>query len=444
MAHCALVCESVIIEYMTINMTDSHALSVAQIKAFLKVDAAIKFKAVSKEQKYEWINNALAKFRYFSLRKKDRGIVKDYIVKMTGLSNSQTHRIITRKRKFGRVFVNTTARHQFPCLYGPTDIALLIETDNAHGRLSGPATKKILGREYGLFGNQQYRNISRISSSHIYNLRDTRQYRSHSLTIKKTNPVKASIGIRMKPEPYGQPGFLRVDTVHQGDYGKKKGIYHINFVDEVVQWEIVGAVPKISEYYLEPLLKDLIEQFPFKLLNFHSDNGSEYVNRTVAKLLNKLLINQTKSRARHCNDNALAECKNGAVIRKHMGYVHIPQSFAPVVNQFYKEHLNIYLNYHRPCSFPTIITDKRGKQKKIYRIQDYQTPFDKLMSIPDAEKFLKEGDTFIPLKNIALSQSDNECAMAMQEAKVDLFKNFKHISQEMIEFTSFISHAYVD
>lgn len=203
-----------------------------------------------------------------------------------------------------------------------------------------------------------------FSVSYIYSLRATRQYRSQSLTIQKTQSRQTSIGKREKPSPNGIPGFLRVDTVHQGDYEKQKGLYHINITDEVLQWEIVGAVEKISEQYLMPLLKKLIEQFPFKIINFHSDNGSEFINKVIAKLLNKLLIQQTKSRARHCNDNALAECKNGAVIRKHMGYVHISQSFAKQANQFYQEYFNNYLNYHRPCGFAKVVEDKRGKQTK--------------------------------------------------------------------------------
>lgn len=221
---------------MIVNMTDSHIFSITQIKEFLKIDSGIKFRAVSKEEKYKWIQDVLTKFRYFSLRKRDRGIVREYIIRMTGLSQSQLTRIIAKKKRFGRVFLNSTTRHHFPRKYTPTDIALLVKTDNAHNRLSGPATKKILEREYKVFGKREYENISKISPSHIYNLRETRQYRSHSLTIKKTNPTKVPIGERRKPEPQGKPGFLRVDTVHQGDYGKKKGVYYINIVDEVLQW----------------------------------------------------------------------------------------------------------------------------------------------------------------------------------------------------------------
>ena len=441
---CASVCESVIIENMTINMSDSHIVSIAQIKEFIKVDSAIKFKAVSKKEKYQWISNVVIKFKYFSLKKKDKSVVRCYIAKMTGLSKSQVDRIIARKRKFGKVFYGSTKRHRFPRKYGPTDVALLVKTDNLHKRMSGPATKTILKRECKKFNRLEYGKIAGVSVAHIYNLRATRQYQSHSLTVKKTKSRQVPIGERRKPEPYGRPGFLRVDTVHQGDYGKNKGIYHINITDEVTQSEIVGAVEKISEYYLEPLLRDLIEQFPFKIINFHSDNGSEYINKIVAKLLNKLLIKQTKSRARHCNDNALAECKNGAVVRKHMGYVHIPQSFAHAVNQFYKEHLNVYLNYHRPCGFAKVIQDKRGKEIKTYPAEDYQVPYEKLKSLENAEQYLKSNISFKVLDKIAYQMSDNQFAEKMQKAKEKLFKNFKHIPQEMIEFTSFISHAYVD
>ena len=429
---------------MTITMNDSHIISIAQIKAFLKIDSAIKFRAVSKKEQYRWINDVLTKFRYFRLKKKEKGLVREYLLRMTGLSSSQLTRIIFIKRKTGRVFLSSTARHRFPHKYSPTDIAYLIKTDNAHNRLAGPATKEILRREYNVFNRKEYSNIQKISCSHIYNLRETRQYKSHSLTVKKTNPTKVPIGERRKPKPEGKPGFLRIDTVHQGDLDKQKGIYHINITDEVTQWEIVGAVEKISEYYLQPLLKDLIGQFPFKIINFHSDNGSEFINKVVAKLLNKLLIRQTKSRSRHCNDNALAECKNGAIVRKHMGYIHIPKNFAKAVNSFYREYMNSYLNFHRPCGFATIIRDKRGKEKKIYKYEDYTIPYEKLKSLDKAEQYLKDDISFKDLDKIAYQQSDNEFAEEMQKAKDKLFKNFKHRPKELMAFTSFISCPYVD
>jgi len=178
-----------------------------------------------------------------------------------------------------------------------------------------------------------------------------------------------SIGERRKPDPRGQPGFLRIDTVHQGDSAGPgqgaKGVYHINAVDEVTQWQVATATQAISEAYLIPALEALLLQFPFRILGFHSDNGSEYINRTVAKLLGKLHIEQTKSRPRQSGDNGLVETKNGAVIRKHIGYGHIAQAHAEPIHSFYRDHLNPYLNYHRPCAQPEVEIDPKGANASV-------------------------------------------------------------------------------
>lgn len=243
---------------MTIIMNDSHVVSISQIKEFLKLNSGIRFKSASKKERNKWLEQALIRFGYFCLGKKDKITIKEYPMRMSGLSDAQLTRLIARKKKFGKILFGSTGRHRFPKKYTPADVARLIETDNAHLRLSGPATKKILRREYEVFHRKEYQNINGISSSHIYNLRGTRQYQSHSLTIQKTNPVKIPIGERRKPEPHGKPGFLRVDSVHQGDLEKEKGVYHINIVDEITQWEIVGCVERVSEYFLAPLLEALI------------------------------------------------------------------------------------------------------------------------------------------------------------------------------------------
>jgi len=408
-------------------MQDDNIVSINQIEEFLKLnDAIAKFSATNKKERNLWIENVLAKFKYFSCRKKEKIIIKKYVARMTGLSKTQVKKLISRKKKFGRISPYEICRNKFEKKYSPTDIALLIKTDNLHERMSGPAIKDILEREFNVFKKQEYENISRVSASHIYNLRNTRQYISHSLTVKKTNPVKIQIGKRAKPENEGVPGYLRVDTVHQGDMEKEKGIYHINIVDEVTQWEVIGCVERISEKYLLPLLSDLLDQFPFMIHNFHSDNGSEYINYVVAELLNKLLITQTKSRPRHSNDNGLVEGKNNFVIRKHIGYKFIAKGYAKSFNDFYKNCFNTYLCFHRPCSYPELVEDKKkkGKLKKIYKT--YMNPYLKLKSLPNAKKYLKVGITFEKLDKIAFAFSDNEYAEIMQKEKEELFNSFRN------------------
>ena len=202
-------------------------------------------------------------------------------------------------------------------------------------------------------------------------------------------------------------------------------MYHINAVDTVTQWQIVGCVSKISEAFLAPVLEAMLHQFPFRILSFHSDNGSEFINHTVAKLLDKLLAEFTKSRANRSQDNALVEGKNGAVIRKHIGYGHIPGEHAEQLQKFYTAQLNPYLNFHRPCGFATISFDASGKRKRRYLHKDYTTPYGKLKSLPQAADYLKEGVSLGRLDELARGMSDTECAKKMSEAKIKLLRKCK-------------------
>ena len=124
---------------------------------------------------------------------------------------------------------------------------------------------------------------------------------------------------------------------------------------------------------MPPVIALMLETFPFKILGFHSDSGSEYINHDTTKLLNKLNVEFARSRPRHTNDNALAECKNGTVVRKIMVYRHIPRKHAAEINGVYRDALNRYLNFHRPCYFATDTVDAEGKIK-IYPQNQIATP----------------------------------------------------------------------
>ncbi len=204
-----------------------------------------------------------------------------------------------------------------------------------------------------------------------------------------------------------------------------RGVYHITCVDSVSQWQVEACVEGISEAFLLPVLKMMMSQFPFEIQGFHSDNGSEYINHKVAKMLDKLRIEQTKSRSRHSNDNALAESKNASVVRKHMGYSHIPQKYAKPINAFYEGVFNSWLNMHRPCLFATEIVSETGKIKKVYKNKDAKTPLERLAVLN--EKGLvtfKAGITLQDLQTQAMQKTDLLAAQEMQKAKADLFELF--------------------
>lgn len=408
---------------MTIEtMFDSSKLSIDEIRDFLSSSDKIEFKSKRANERNDWIQKVLMRHKYFQCLKPEKTLIRKYIRKMTGLSKSQSTSIINDYRNRGTLKPKEYKRNKFPKIYDLEEIAILAETDNAHNRLSGPATKKIIQEEFEIFNNKKYEKISSLSVSHLYRLRSTRRYHEKAKHFLKTRPARVPIGERAKPEPNGKPGYVCVDTVHQGDKMGEKGIYHINIVDIQTQFEFVGAVEAISEKFMKIILENLLKKFPFKVIEFHADNGSEYINRIVAGLLNKLLIRLTKSRPRHSNDNPLIETKNGAVIRKHMGYVHIPRTQAQAVNAFYQKWFNDYLNYHRPCAFAEIKTDKKGKETKTYPHKNYMTPYEKLKSIKNVKKYLKSKSSFEKLDATAYAMSHTEHAIQMQEQKIKMLK----------------------
>ncbi len=236
---------------------------------------------------------------------------------------------------------------------------------------------------------------------------------------------------RRAPAPEGRPGFIRIEAVHQGDQDGLKGVYHINAVDGLTQWELVASCEKLSEAYLLPVIGALLSGFPFRILGFHADNGSEYINRRVAAMLEKLRVEFTKSRPRHSNDNGLAETKNAAVVRKHFGYAHIPQRFAAEINAFCAEQLNPYLNFHRPCLFAKEITDPKGRCRKRYPQRLVMTPFERLSGLDNAQAFLKPGITLEGLRAQALALSDNEAAERLNQARRQLFLSIQQRSRSV-------------
>ncbi len=410
---------------MHVRIEHSEALTPLQMGAFLRASEAIGFAGQSRAEVYAWVEATLLGQEYFRQGKKTRGVIRSYLSKMSGRSLAQVTRLIRQYRLEGHIRVQAYRRHRFPRRYTDRDVALLAEVDQAHEWLSGPATKHIPEREFAVFGKAEFERLAGISVAHLYNLRQSARHRRCAARWEPTRPTSVSIGERRRPEPNGRPGYVRVDTVHQGDWEGAKGVYHLNAVDTVTQWEVLGATARISEHFLVPVLEAVLHQFPFAILGFHVDNGSEYINHTVAQLLNKLLAEFTKSRPCRSLDNALVEGKNGAIIRKLMGWGHIPAEHAERIDQFYRKYLNPYLNFHRPCGFAQVVTDPRGKRRRRYPAQGYRTPYEKLKSLPQAEQYLKPGLSFAQLDRWAQAQSDTECARQMKQAKQELLRQTK-------------------
>jgi len=393
------------------------------IEKFLEGNQPVAFSVLgNKQERYTFIRKKLVQLSYLTASKREKGLLKRFLIKITGYSKAQMTRLIHQYRTDGQITWRPSTTNGFSKKYQASDVRLLVKLDELHDTPCGQMVKTLCERAVRVFDDQTYQNIAKISVSHLYNLRASKTYKKQRTHFEKTKPTAVTIGERRKPYPEGKPGYIRIDSVHQGDRDKQKGVYHINAVDEATQFQVFCSVEGISERYMIPVLEEMLAKFPFKIINFHSDNGSEYINKDVAKLLKKLLIEFTKSRARKSNDNALAESKNASVVRKILGHSHIPQKYAPLINQFNLDVVFPYINFHRPCFFPETIIDKKGKEKKIYKQKDMMTPYEKLKSLPDAQKYLKSDITFEILDKNSMEMSDNEAAEKLQKERRKLFK----------------------
>jgi hypothetical protein len=410
---------------MVIDMNEAKLVTLGQLREFLAGAADLGLEAVADTPaRYGLIKRVLKRFKYPLQSKAHRGLIRRYLERVTGYSRPQLTRLIAQYLRSGRLVRRyRPSPTSYTRKFTPEDVVRLAELDSLHGTLSGPATRVLLERAAGLYGQSTYARLATISVSHLYNLRATHLYQLRRVHYSKTQTRPSTIGVRRAPAPEGRPGFIRIDTVHQGDHDGRKGLYHINAVDIVTQWQLVATCERISEAFLLPVIGELLAGFPFEVLGFHSDGGGEYVNHDVAKLLDKLRIEFTRSRPRHTNDNALAESKNGSVIRKQFGYAHIAQRFATEMNTFCRDYLNPYINYHRPCYFALDEIDAKGKIRKRYPQQLIMTPFDKLKSLASQGLNLQPGTTLDSMTLQALQMTDNQAAKALTDARTKLFRS---------------------
>ena len=406
-------------------MNESRIGTLGQVRQFLAGTPQVSVQPRADDtERYGHINKVLRRFSYAALSKADRGVVLRYLRITSGYKRAQLQRLVARAINGERLHKHYVAPKQpFARRFLTQDIVLLASVDRDFGTLSGPATVHLLKRAYARYGDARFERLRTVSVSHLYNLRATLTYQRQRVLRTKTQASTNPIGTRRAPNPEGRAGFIRIDSVHQGDQDGIKGVYHINAVDCVTQWQVLGCCERLSEAHLLPVIKQMLASFPFQILGFHADNGSEYINYQVAQMLDKLRAEFTQSRPRHSNDNGLAETKNGAVVRKIFGYAHIAQRFAERINAFNVRYLVPFINLHRPCLFATERSDpnKPGRIRKIYRHADVMTPLEKLASLDPAKRNLRGSVSLAQLQAQARATTDLEAAAELNKARQQRF-----------------------
>lgn len=202
---------------MVINMNDEQLHTLAQLQAFLDGTLTVDF-AVATDERYDFICRTVRRFGYGRLKRADKAIVLRFLERVSGYSRQQVSRLVKRggeRRQLTKRYKGS--RTSFARTYTSADVLLLAHTDTLHGTLSGLATKKLMERAFLIFGETRYQRLATISVAHLYNLRQSTSYRSQRQVWTKTRPVTVPIGERRRPAPNNRPGYLRVDTVHQGE-----------------------------------------------------------------------------------------------------------------------------------------------------------------------------------------------------------------------------------
>ena len=409
---------------MIVDIQTRRLRTIGQLRAFVEGNEAVDFQPRGRDEAYGFVRDTLERFGYGHLGKRDKGVVLRFLVAGTGMSLKQTERLVRQWRETGAVRDRRGGGRGRPFVrkYAPVDIRLLADVDEAYGQMSGLATREILRRQFEVFGDVRFVRLAAISNGHVYNLRGSATYRAKRTVWTKTQPTTVTIGLRQAPEPDGKPGHVRVDTVHQGDRDGVKGLYLINLVDEITQYEFVGAVAGISERFLIPLLEGLLLSFPFRILGFHADNGSEYINHRVRRTARKAprgAVHQVprphlqrqlpSSRAR-----TPASCAGGSATTTS-------RSASPTTSTGRPRRLSPFLNFHRPCLFATEYRDAADKVRRKYLARDVATPYARFRSLPSAEQHLKPGVDFALLDAAAAAETDLEAARRVQAARRALF-----------------------
>ena len=201
-----------------------------EVREFMAGNTLVDFQLTSRSDAYDGVRRLLVRLHYLNLSRPDKGLVRHFAAKITGLSRAQITRLIRQYRQTGKIKdrrcgpgVNRSG--------GVTPLPTSACSRSWTRPLGWPCSaraRRFMQRQYEVFEDRRFERLAGLSHGHLYRLRKSDTYLRRCNPITKTQPVAVAIGERRKPHPGGQPGFLRVDSVHQGDLNGAKGLYQID------------------------------------------------------------------------------------------------------------------------------------------------------------------------------------------------------------------------
>ena len=245
---------------MIVRLDTQRLQTLDQIREFLADSRPLDLQPQTRAEAYAFVAETLERFDYARQGKADKGLLRRFLVRVAGLSRAQVTRLLRQHRTTGAIADRRGPRRPFPRRYTKADIGRSPKSTPSTAPSPVP-TRQLCIRALHVFGDHRFEHLAAISNGSLQPGHSTSYRRRRGTMPATTRPVHIAIGERRRPRPAGQPGYLRVDTVHQGDLDGIKGLYHLNLVDEVTQFQFV--LERIETPCLAPVLEALLRAFPF-------------------------------------------------------------------------------------------------------------------------------------------------------------------------------------
>ena len=195
---------------MIVTMAAERLESLEQVRAFVEGSEGLDFAVADRSSRNGFVRRMLVKFDYAVLGKADKGLMKRFLGKATGLSRAQLTRLIGQRAKTGRIVDRRggAPAKPFARRYTACDVVVLAQVDETLGQVCGQATRAVMRREFEVFVDARFERLAGVSTSHLYNLRKSRACQRPRAVHTSTSPSAAAIGERRLPQPEGRPGFV--------------------------------------------------------------------------------------------------------------------------------------------------------------------------------------------------------------------------------------------
>jgi transposase InsO family protein len=317
-----------------------------------------------------------------------------------------------------------------PAVLLPMLKAVWLSSDQLCSKLLKAALPEWIERyegSQGPLGADVREKLLAISPAQIDRLLQPSRLRQPRKGLSATQPgtlLRRRVPTRGGPPDTSKPGSVESDTVaHCGDTTAGDYINSLTFTELFSGWTENRAVWNKSSHAVLGRLKELEEKVPFQMKDFHTDNGSEFLNWALHEHLNgrPVKLPWTRSRAYRKNDNAHCEQKNWTHVRQLFGHERFEHpELVALMNDLYEKEWSQFTNHFKP-TFKLLKRDKRGsKTVRIYE-KTPQTPYQRLMDSPDIAEATK-------------------AALRQEHARLNPFELKKGIEQKLKNFFTLLGN----